>query len=112
MKTYSDYVVSKTSQSGVFSAFKKNAANLNGVVFSHHFYFQYSNTGNCTVNGRNANEFAPSFNDNYFIACAKTGVVLSNNMETFGFQDNSLDYTNYEPISVEEIAKLDFNVEN
>ena len=41
---YNDYKISKTFQtasSGVYNAFKNEAATVNGITFSHHFYFQY-----------------------------------------------------------------------
>ena len=111
MKTYNDYQISKTSQQGVYVAFKKNAASFNGVSFSHMFYFQYSysnNDVNCVIDGKEASAFKPSFNENYYQANAKTGVVLSQDMEKFSFQSNSLGYVNYAPITVEGLAKLEY----
>ncbi len=109
MKTYNDYQISKTSQENVYLAFKYKAEYINGIRFAHHFYFRYSGNGNCVINGKNAIEFTPSFNDNYYQANASTGVVLSQDMQKFSFQDNSLQYVNYAPISIEEISELDFS---
>jgi hypothetical protein len=109
MKTYNNYQISKTSQENVYMAFKYKAEYKNGIRFSHLFYFTYSKSGNCEINGKTAMAFNPSYNDNYYQANALTGVVLSQDMEKFSFQDSSLGYVNYAPISIEEMSKLDYS---
>ena len=67
---YNDYKISKTFQtasSGVYNAFKNEAATVNGITFSHHFYFQYCKESHDDdyVNGKACIPFKPSYDDNY-----------------------------------------------
>ena len=114
-KKYNDYQISKTSQtasSGVYSAFKKEAATVNGITFSHHFYFQYCKESHDDdyVNGKACIPFKPSYDDNYYMAVVNGGVILSTDLKTFSFQDSSLGYVNYAHIDIEDLKKY-HNVE-
>lgn len=107
MKTYSNYQISSTSHQHVFLAFKSNAKKVNGISFSHLFYFQYSTNGCDIVNDKKIIPFEPSFNENYFQSSRGNGIVLSKDLESFVYQDNSLGYVNYQPISIQDAAKLE-----
>ena len=114
-KKYNDYKISKTFQtasSGVYNAFKKEAATVNGITFSHHFYFQYCKEShdNDYVNGKACIPFKPSLDDNYYMAVVNGGVILSTDLKTFSFQDSSLGYVNYAHIDIEDLKKY-HNVE-
>lgn len=114
-KKYNDYKISKTFQtasSGVYNAFKNEAATVNGITFSHHFYFQYCKESHDDdyVNGKACIPFKPSYDDNYYMAVVNGGVILSTDLKTFSFQDSSLGYVNYAHIDIEDLKKY-HNVE-
>lgn len=106
---YNEYKISKTSQTGVYNAFKNEAATVNGLIFSHHFYFQKGSHGDDYVNGMACIPFKPG-NDNYYMAVVNGGIILSTDLNTFLFQDSSLDYFNYAHIDIEDLKKY-HNVE-
>lgn len=106
---YTGYKISKTSQENVYLAFKYNARQINGIRFSHHFYFNYCTESEDKIeDNRSILPFSPGYNDNYFQANATTGVVLSKDMKTFVFQDSSLQHIDYAPISIEEMSLLEY----
>ena len=112
---YNDYKISKTFQtasSGVYNAFKNEAATVNGITFSHHFYFQYCKESHDDdyVNGKACIPFKPSYDDNYYMDVVNGGVILSTDLKTFSFQDSSLGYVNYAHIDIEDLKKY-HNVE-
>ena len=112
---YNDYKISKTFQtasSGVYNAFKNEAATVNGITFSHHFYFQYCKESHDDdyVNGKACIPFKPSYDDNYYMAVVNGGVILSTDLKNFSFQDSSLGYVNYAHIDIEDLKKY-HNVE-
>lgn len=112
---FNGYTISRTFQSdsnGIYSAFKKEAATVNGITFCHHFYFQYCKESHDDdyVNDKACVPFKPSLDDNYYIAIVNGGNILSTDMKTFVFQDTSLGYMNYNHIDVEDFGKY-HNVE-
>lgn len=108
MKKYDGYeVVVHTTDSNVFSAVKRNVETVNGITFSHMFYFQgVSNPkkANCTVNEVLAREFEPDFTDNHYYAFVEDGIIHSLDMKTFFFEKKGLGYVNRELISPEEFV--------
>ena len=112
---YNDYTISETFQtasSKVYKAFKKKAATVNGIIFSHYFYFQYckENHDDDFVNGKACIPFKPGYDNNYYMAIVNGGVILSADLNTFSFQDSSLSYFNFAHIDIEDLKKY-HNVE-
>lgn len=112
MKNYNDYTVTH-NQDSVYNAFKKDAATVNGITFSHHFYFQYCKESHDDdyINGRACVPFKPSLNDNYYIAIVNGGIILSTDLEQFVLQPSDIEYVRYDAISKEDLAKY-HNVED
>lgn len=106
MKNYKDYTVTHF-QDSVYNAFKKEAAIVNGITFSHHFYFQYCKESHDDdyINGKACVPFNPSFNDNYYMAVVDGGIILSTDLEHFALQPSGIDYVRYDSISAEDLAK-------
>ncbi len=96
-----------TSFDGVYCAFKEKAATVNGITFSHTFYFQYCKESHDDdyVNGKACVPFAPSVDDNYYMAVVNGGNILSTDLTNFVFQPANIDYMKYEHISVDEFTK-------
>ena len=114
MKTYNDYRISHLTfcSGNLMQAYKYKAGYIGKIHFSHRMYFRYASEAkaNCIINGKFANSFEPSLNDNYYQANFEEGVVLSRDMENFVFNSRELHYTNYEKISVEKIQKLHVDI--
>lgn len=105
MGNFKDYKVSKF-QNSTYSAYKYNAKNIKGIRFSHSFYFTYCKESEITLNGKPIQPFTPSYNDNYYQANFKEGVVLTTDFKKYVFMDNKKHFVSYEPITLEEILAL------
>lgn len=106
MKNYNDYTVTHLLDS-VYSAFKEEAAIVNGITFSHHFYFQYCKESHDDdyINGRACVPFKPCLGNNYYMAVVDGGNILSTDLKYFFFQPSSIDYVRYDAISADELTK-------
>lgn len=110
MKKYEEYEVTRTTRttdSQVFLAAKRDVEVVNGISFSHMFYFQKvsnSKKANCTVNGVLGVEFEPNFTDNHYYAFVEDGIIHSLDMKTFFFEQKGLGYVNRKIISPDELA--------
>ena len=106
---YTDYTISETvmtETSGIYNAWKTNAASKNGIIFSHKFYFKYSENGKDLVNGEKSSLDRPGMDDNFYIAIVNGGVILSLDMEKFMFKPSARDYMHYDRISQEDLKKF------
>lgn len=92
-------------QDSVYSAFKKDAVTINGIKFSHHFYFQYCRESHDDdyVNGKACVPFKPSINDNYYMAIVNGGNILSIDLQHFVFQPTNVCYMRFD-----EVEEKDF----
>lgn len=106
IKNYENYEIIKLANSSMMIAFKHNAANHNGLIFSHRFFFTYCSESsyNCIINGKFAFAQQPSCGwggENYYqYNDYKNGILLSPDMVTFYYQDNTLDFANYTEIKL------------
>lgn len=112
---FNGYIISKTfmtDYNGVYEAFKNEAATVNGITFSHIFFFQYCKESHDDdyVNGKACIPFKPRVDDNFYMAIVNGGVIISTDLKNFLFQDTSLGYTNYNHIDIEELKNY-HNVE-
>lgn len=105
MKELKDYKVSKF-QNETYSAYKYNAKTFKGIRFSHSFYFTYCKESDVLLNEKPICPFSPNYNDNYYQANFKEGVVLTTDFINFSFVDNQKHYQHYDPISIERILAL------
>lgn len=105
---YENYMI-RHFQDSFYYAFKESAARVNGLSFSHQFYFQYckESYNDDYVNKKACVLLKPGMDSNYYQANVKGGVILSIDLKTFVFQPSNIDYVKWQVVSSEDFSKFE-----